>query len=102
MDSPSMNHVDAGLNTYLSRSKEDVAAPTTSVMPTSSSNLASTSVVSSNVGLSNTRQPYNTRHGDFCFGRLVDRHELPTYVYPSDLSRGSNGAPVREIGDFQR
>jgi hypothetical protein len=55
-----------------------------------------------NASLSNPRQTYNTGHGDFCFGRLVDRHELPTYVYPSDLSRGSNGAPVREMGDFQR
>lgn len=55
-----------------------------------------------------SRQGYNTGHGDFCFGRLIDRKKK-SLVDPSgeDIKwfagiTGSNGVPVVELDDFQR
>ncbi|KAH8764463.1 hypothetical protein BGZ57DRAFT_930937 [Hyaloscypha finlandica] len=36
------------------------------------------------------RQSYNTGHGDFCFGRLFDKDNLPGYELQSPNGEGSN------------
>jgi hypothetical protein len=47
------------------------------------------------------RLSYNTGHGDFCFGRLVDRHQYANWSDKS-LTDGSSGAPIPELNGFQR
>jgi len=44
------------------------------------------------------RTSYNTGYGDFCFGRLIDRHRWRD----EDLTRGSYVTPITELDDFQR
>jgi len=52
-----------------------------------------------------SRLSYNTGHGDFCFGRLVDRPKKSWtgLFYPQEyLGRGSNGIPVVTLDTFER
>lgn len=54
---------------------------------------------------SRARLSYDTGHGDFSFGRLVDRHydvEAPSEEDDAELVVDSDGVPVVELGNFQR
>lgn len=63
-------------------------------------------VKSSAISATTARLGYNTGHGDFCFGRLVDRPERSIWdgsVYDDEFWKAkSNGLPIVELDQFQR
>lgn len=79
--------------------------PRTSTLTTAVAlnNIPDSSLAASQAVTSTTRLSYNNGYGDFCFGRLIDRHsEYHFMIKAVPLIDGSAGVPVIELGGYRR